>query len=118
LISFKNTDLEFNKIIVNNAFFYIHPRNVKESLSNIFQCLKPGGRLLILDTPDYNKRSNWQKGRIHRLSSRLFGVFNAYMASFWVKKSHLEKLANQIGYQSFEIRDASANYRSAFIFMK
>ncbi len=69
-------DCEYSKIFVNNAFFYIHPRLYNRVLRNFYDILVEGGRLYLLDDPDYEKRNNLYKERVKKTFTALLPIYD------------------------------------------
>lgn len=113
----KHTDKKFNKIFVNNAIFYIHPKFLKKAINNLYSILNKKGELHILDYPDFSKRRK-MVGKIVYLITALFPVYQPSMGGFWYKKKWIEKLAVNAGFRKMIFYDSWANYRTHAVLKK
>lgn len=109
----------FDVILVNNAFFYVHPKGRKALLQRFRGMLPKGGRLLITDTPDYAKRrlsaGDRGLGLARRLILTFFPVYQPEMAGFFIDFGRLGRLALESGFSSFRILDSWSPYRSHLV---
>jgi len=109
----------FDAILVNNAFFYVHPKGRGALLGRFRGLLNPGGRLLITDTPDYSKRDKADGGRagiLRRLALVFFPIYQPDMAGFVIDFPSLARLGGKAGFTSHRILDSWSPYRSHIIF--
>jgi len=108
---------KYNKILFHNAFFYVHPKLMKETLDVLYDLLEENGKLYITDTPDFDKRDYLGLGKLYMLVTRFFPVYQVRLSGFFVKNEMLVKISNEIGF-SINKLDSWGNYRSHWILTK
>ncbi len=111
----------YDKILVNNCFFYFHLKKHNEVLELLYSLLKTEGRLFITDTPDYEKRrfaNGYVQGLLYMIITMVFPVYQPDLAGFWIKHKDLEMKALRIGFKTIKRMDSYCNYRSHWILEK
>jgi len=108
---------KFDKILFNNGFFYIHPSLIKNFLKKCKKILKRGGKLYLLDNPDFDKRDKLGKSKLYIMITKFFPVYQIDAAGFFVKDSQLRSLALELGF-TIEKYDSWCSYRSHWILTK
>jgi cyclopropane fatty-acyl-phospholipid synthase-like methyltransferase len=107
---------KYQKIFMNNAFFYVHPQHIDAFLKTIFDLLEDNGTFFITDTPDYDKRDKIGWPRIFVFLTALIPVYQIEMAGFFVKEGVLKAKAQRIG---FALRSIHASgYRTHWVLSK
>jgi len=79
--------------------------------------LKDGGKLYLLDNPDFDKRDKLGKGKLYMMITKFFPVYQIEAAGFFVKHDQLERVAAEVGF-TIEKYDSWADYRSHCILTK
>lgn len=109
----------FDLIIVNCAFYYIHPKNQRKEIERLFSTMKDDGILFITDVPVLAKCKNLLKSK-KRLSNiimyiyyKLTHVYDFNGAGFFLDEKKVKKW-----YPNTIIKDCWNDYRSHFIIKK
>lgn len=103
---------EYDLIVANNCFFYIHPREIKKEIYRIQQALKPDGVLWITDVPTIEKVDYLTKNKLLRIIFKLTGVYQPQIGGFFFQGKKLTKEFNLEEYDSW------SGYRSHFKMQK
>jgi SAM-dependent methyltransferase len=117
-VSMNVKDRLYSKIFMNNAFFYVHPRQYFRVLHNFYDILVEGGKLYLLDNPDYAKRKALYKNQLKKVFTAVFPVYDANNSGFWVKETDVSRSARKIGFSKVERLDNAAFYRSHVVLEK
>ena len=89
LMTLTNTKEKYDKIFINNAIFYLHPKYLNKCFQALYATLKTNGSLYILDWPDFDKRKNIEgKGIRYLLTYYLF--INPRLADSGTKRNGLK----------------------------
>jgi len=120
LKSYECKDIEgkYDIILINNAFFYIHPKLYRKYLENLHNLLNRNGIVYITDTPDFEKRHYLKMGTLKKILIYFFPVYQIEMAGFFVKDEYLRKIAKETGFKTIERVNSWASYRSHWILKK
>ncbi len=106
---------QFDIILINNAFFYIHPFRWKHCLLQLRRAIPSGGALYLVDNPDLAKRHLLGWPRRRTLLTGILPVYQPRMGGFFVSARRLERAARRAGFASFASSDSFCNYRTHFI---
>lgn len=117
LTRMNHTYEKYDKIFVNNAIFYIHPKFLQKTINNLYSILNKKGELYILDYPDFSKRRKIV-GKIVYLITTLLPVYQPSMGGFWYRKKWIEKAAVSAGFRKMIFYDSWANYRTHVVLKK
>lgn len=110
--------ISFDKIFINNAFFYIHPGKRKQVLTGFYSILSNKGKLYILDEPDFEKRKKLNINFFKLLFTYFFPVYQPEKAGFFTKPDELMSTCKKAGFVKFTKLDSWSIYRSHFIIEK
>jgi len=113
-----NDNKKYNKIFMNNAFFYIHPFNREKFLFNMFNKLKDKGTFFVLDEPDHNKRNKLKMNKIHYMLTNFLPIYQIESAGFFDNPQKMKQHGIKVGFTNVIIADSWCDYRSHFIFKK
>jgi SAM-dependent methyltransferase len=117
-IDMKTKHSKYSKIIINNAFFYVHPKKYQQVLINLYDILLDGGKLYLLDNPDYRKRKLLYKNNLIKIAfTSVFPIYDVNNSGFWIKWENIEKIGTKVGFSKVINLDSS-NYRSDIILEK
>jgi len=108
---------KYNKILFHNAFFYVHPKLMKETLDILYGLLEENGKLYITDTPDFDKRDNLDLNKLHMLITHFLPVYQVPLSGFFIKNTTIISISKEIGFRVKKI-DSWCNYRSHWILTK
>ena len=109
---------QYDIILMNNAFFYVHPKDRENLLSKFYDLLKPGGRLLLSDIPDFHKRHRWYKNFIKTAWTRLIPIFQPRLGGWWVDLNNLQRQVKKAGFAGSYKWDSWAYYRTHLLVFK
>jgi len=109
---------QYDIILMNNAFFYVHPKDRENLLHKFYHLLKPGGRLLLSDIPDFHKRHRWYKNYIKTAWTRLIPIFQPRLGGWWVDLNNLQKQVKKAGFAWAVKWDSWAYYRTHLLVFK
>jgi len=118
LMSLKSIDLKYDKILINNAIFYIHPLLLTKRFRSLYSVLKENGKVYLLDWPDFDKRHKVYNKRILYNITYFLPVYQPMLGGFWYKKKWIERSALEAGFQHVQFLDSWAYYRSHAICVK
>ncbi len=114
-----NEKVKFDKIYMNDGFFYIYPSDRKDFLKKIYNILNDNGSFYILHEPDYYKRKKLNWGSFFNFITILFPVYQKDIGGFFNKYEVLKKTALNAGFKSVEFLDSSFGItRSHYILKK
>ena len=109
---------KFDKIYMNNGFFYVHPKKYIKFLSGINGILNENGELYLLTVATFDKRSYYHKG-ISKIITRFFPVYQVHIGGFFVKDKILKKSAIKAGFKFIDrIKEEESDARTNFILRK
>jgi len=113
---------KYDVIVMNNAFFYVHPKEHLELLKWFHSHLSANGRLLLTDVPDFEKRhilynSGIQQRILLWLTSYL-PVYQPELSGFFIDFNKLINISNKVGFSKSESIDSWCDYRSHLISTK
>jgi 2-polyprenyl-3-methyl-5-hydroxy-6-metoxy-1,4-benzoquinol methylase len=112
-----NSGDKFDKVYMNNGFFYIHPKKYKSFLSGLYNLIKDNGDLYLLTVATYDKRS-YYLNRISKFITRIFPVYQVHIGGFFVKDKKLIKCAKQAGFKTIERIEENSDARTNFLLKK
>lgn len=110
---------QFDAIIMNGAFYYIHPSLWKSEINRLLLSLKNGGYLFLTDVPTIQKMHLLKYGytglkkSLDVFVSRLTGVYQPTLGGFFVDEKIIKKW-----YPQTIVEDEWCYYRSHFIIKK
>lgn len=111
-------DDTFDAILMNGAFYYIHPSNWWKEIKRLLKSVKDGGYLFLTDVPTVKKRyllykKDGIKDYIFNLLVKMTDVYQYDLGGFFVNEEIIKKwFPNTI------VEDEWCNYRSHFIIKK
>jgi len=114
----KDIEGKYDIILMNNAYFYVHPKLAEDLLRKFYLLLNENGKVYITDTPDFEKRYLLSKNPLYLIVTYCIPVYQPELAGFFVKDSDIRKLAKRTGFIVKDKLDSWANYRIHWILEK
>jgi len=99
-MALKSRDLEYVKILINNAIFiFIHL--LTKCFRSLYSALKENGKVYLFDWSDFDKRHKIYNKRILYNITYFLPVYQPTLEGFWYKKKWIERSALEAGFNMF-----------------
>lgn len=118
LVTLTDTIEKYDKIFINGAIYYLHPKYLGSCLRGLYAALNANGLLYLFDCPDFDKRDKVEGTGIRYLHTYLLQVYQPTLGGFWYKKEWIMDAAVKSNYRKVEFLDLWAYYRSHAILEK
>jgi len=117
LLTLTSTKEKYDRIFINNAILYLHPKYLNRCFHGLYAALKASGSLYIFDWSDFDKRKNVE-GKRNSLLTIALPVYQPTLGGFWYKRKWIKNAAVKSNFRSVGFLDSWTNYRSHAILKK